>query len=231
MRAGLAFIAAVAASASVAWADDTVEVRYIGEGIGRVITLFGSQVGGQSFSFQIGQQVIEARNGIGEGAFLNGVFPTFCTDLGQGDWGGFQVFKVAPLADAPLPGPSMGPIKAQAIADAWFAAGGQQFTSQDYAAGLQMLIWDIIYDYNGSLASLSPTTGTVRFSSAGSYFATDIGIFNALRAHIGDNHPLDGLRALTHPDFQDQIAIIPSPGGAAGLAIAGLLLAVTRRRR
>lgn len=230
MRGGLAFIAAVAVSAGAAWADDTVEVRYIGEGIGRLITLSGSQVGGQSFQFQIGQQVIECRNGVGEGTFLNGTFPSFCTDLGQGDWGGFQTFKVAPLADAPLPGPSMGGAKAQAIADAWFAAAGQQFTNADYAAGLQMLIWDIIYDFDGTQASVSPTTGSVRFSSVAAYFATDVSIFNALRAHIGDNVPIDGIRALTHPDFQDQIAVIPAPG-AAGLAAVGLIVLAGRRRR
>lgn len=212
------------------FANDTVEARYVSEGLGRYLTLRGSQVGG-AFSFTIGQQVIECQNGLGEGAFLNGILATFCTDLEQGDWGGFVPFKVVPLASAPLPGPAMGPAKAQAIADIWAAAAGQQFTSNDHAAALQMLIWDIVYDFDGTQASLDAASGTVWFSDPGSGFLPGVtAIFNSLRSSVGTNAPIGGLRGLTHPDFQDQVVLVPAPG-LAGLAVGSVVLAARRRRR
>ncbi|MBX3359253.1 MAG: hypothetical protein KF745_12600 [Phycisphaeraceae bacterium] len=217
-----AAVVAVAAGAAV---GDTVEMVRVGEGLGRTLKLYGSQVG-SSYTFLVGQLTHDFRNGTGEGAGLNGILPVFCTDLEQESSYNWETYEIVPLMAAPLPGPAMGPLKAQAIADIWYGAAGQQFTSNEYAAAVQMLIWDIVYDYNGSAASVDVNTGTVLFAAP----ADVVLVFDTLRGFIGTNTPIGNLRGLTHPDFQDQVIIVPAPAAGAMLA-GGMLLAGARRRR
>jgi hypothetical protein len=225
----LAAAAAVACTAS-AQPTNTVEMRFVDDGLGRIITLLGPQAGGV-FTFPIGQYLYEFRNGVGDGAFLEGTLTTFCIDLTAANPPGWATFDVLPVADSPKPGPAMGSAKAQAIVDVFVGADGRQYTDADWAAAFQMALWEIVYDFDGSNASsLDVTAGNVQFISPAPYFPTVLSNFNTLRSFIGTNSTLDILRGVTHNDFQDQLVIIPAPGAVA-LATLGFGLALVRRRR
>lgn len=232
MRQSSVFVASlfsVAATAS-AQSTGTVEARFLGDGIGRLVTVTSPVVGG-SVTFQLGQYRHEFRNGTGEGAFLTGEQLTFCINFGQDSAVGWQTWDIRTLAASPLPGPEMGNFRAQAIADVWNAATGQQFTSADWAAAMQMILWDIIADYDGvSPASVDIATGSIRYNSAAPYFPTVAAHFATLRNAIGTNAPIGGLRGMVRPDFQDQLVLVPAPGPTV-LALLGTGTLLGRRRR
>jgi hypothetical protein len=232
MRCSLVFSAvALVASSSAAFAVNTVEASRVGYGLTQNICVTGSQIGG-TFTFPVGQFVYNFRNGVGEGAFLNGDTLTFCTDLAQDVFPGYSLYNVVPLQNAPDPGPVMGAAKAQAIADVWAAFAGQQFTSTPHAAAMQMLVWEIVYDFAGTAASLDASNGNVRYQSTAStagHFNGTLAIFNSFKTAVGTGGSLSTLRAVTNGDNQDQIVIVPAPGALA-LIGAAAFIAVRRNR-
>jgi len=231
MRSLIASVVAISAVAPAALAVNTVEATRVGYGLTQNIAVTGAQIGG-TFTFPIGQFVYNFRNGVGEGALLSGDTITFCADLAQDVFPGYALYQVEPLAAAPQPGTPMGPVKAQAIADVWAAAAGQQFTSAPHAAAMQMMIWEIVYDFNGSVASLDAGSGNVQYiitQTSQAYFNNTLSIFNSFKAAIGSGGDLSTLRAVTNADNQDQLVFIPAPGALALLGAAALI--VGRRRR
>lgn len=231
MRAFVVSTIALSALSQAAFAVNTVEATRVGYGLTQNICVTGTQVGG-TFTFPVGQFVYNFRNGVGEGALLSGDTISFCTDLAQDVFPGYALYNVMPLAAAPDPGPVMGAAKAQAIADVWAAAAGQQFTSAAYAAAMQMLVWDIAYDFTGSASSVDVAAGNVQYqvtSSTVGHFASTVAIFDSLKAAIGSNAPLGVLRAVTNGQNQDQLVFIPAPGAIALFGAAALMVA--RRRR
>ncbi|MBX3358639.1 MAG: hypothetical protein KF745_09445 [Phycisphaeraceae bacterium] len=227
-RCVVAGVALTVAASGAAFAD-TVEMVRIGEGKGRVLTLSGSAVGGNFYTFSIGELTYEFRNGTGEASVLNGVIQTFCADLAQDSSFEWEQYNIVPLEDAPDPGPAMGASRAQAIANIFAGANGQQHATPDYAAAFQMMVWKIIYDYDGTEASVDVNTGTVNFSSSANYFAGVMDKYNELRGFLGTAAPIGGLRGASNPNFQDQLVVVPSPGSLA-LVGAALGLAAVRRR-
>lgn len=211
---------------------NTVEATRVGYGLTQNICVTGSQIGGV-FTFPVGQFVYNFRNGVGEGALLNGDTITFCTDLAQDVFPGYALYNVEPLSNAPNPGPNMGPAKAQAIADVWAAAAGQQFASAQYAAAMQMLVWEIVYDYDGTAGSLDAATGNVQYvinQTSQAYFASTLAVFNSLKAAVGTGGDLSPLRAVTNSQNQDQLVFIPAPAGAVALVGFAAFVATRRRR-
>lgn len=231
MRSLIASVVAILACAPPALAVNTVEATRVGYGLTQNIAVTGAQIGG-TFTFPIGQFVYNFRNGVGEGALLSGDTITFCTDLAQDVFPGYALYQVQPLSSAPEPGPAMGPAKAQAIADVWAAVAGLQFTSTPHAAAFQMMIWEIVYDFNGSAASLDAGSGNVQYvitQTSQAYFANTLAIFNSFKTAVGSGGDLSVLRAVTNGDNQDQLVFIPAPGALALLGAAALI--VSRRRR
>ena len=232
MRCSFVFSAVVlSAMSQAAFAVDTVEASRVGYGLTQNINVTGSQIGG-SFTFPVGQFVYNFRNGVGEGALLNGDTLTFCTDLAQDVFPGYALYNVVPVANTPDPGPVMGGAKAQAIADVWAAIAGQQFTSAPHAAAFQMLVWEIVYDFTGSVGSLDASSGNVQYQSSAStagHFSSTLAIFNSFKSAVGGGGSLSDLRAVTNGDNQDQIVIIPAPGAIA-LVGAAAFMAVRRNR-
>ncbi|MBC7835582.1 MAG: hypothetical protein H7Y88_10860 [Phycisphaerales bacterium] len=224
ITAGLALMGSAAITNA-----DTVEVRYTGVGLNRIINVSGTVFSGGVYAGELNH---DFRNGNGLASSLTGIIKTFCTELRQHVTASWRVFDLQDVEDAPVPGPAMGSVKAQAIANIVAGAAGNEHLSQNYAAAFQMMVWEIVHDYDGTQASINIGAGSVRFSSGNAYFGGVGGVAdlfnNTLKTMIDDpNAAFGGLRAVTNAYYQDQLVtvslpvVVPVPApvmmGAAGL--------------
>lgn len=221
-----------AAGAGAAMAD-TVEMRYVGTGLHRSITLSGVV----NTTVHAGELVHEFRNGTGAAASLNGLITTFCTEVTQHVSSNWKVFTLTEAENAPSPGSGMGEAKAAMLARLYGIAGGQQHESADFAAAFQMMVWEIVYDYDPAAAgtgNLSRTSGNLRFSSNGSYFGAVSTIFESLRTALlaETGVPTMNIAAVVNGTAQDQLLVLMPLPSAGAMALAGLMgVAGVRRRR
>ncbi len=170
--------------------------------------------------------------GTGGGQFASGSFATFCIQVGQNAAAG--TYKIFDLADAPLPGDAYGAAIAHRIGIAvragidagWIASdlslltSGNTTTDQRRMATIQAAIWEAIYD----TGSFDRTGGNVVTN------ATLGGFWDLL--DFNNNGVVAGLRAIVHPNGQDQLYIVPLPPAAfAGLATLVGVAGVARLRR
>lgn len=114
--------------------------------------------------------------------------------------------------------------KAGAIGSLFAGAAGGEFTRPDEAVAFQTLLWEIVYEYDGSDASLDLADGRLRFG------AVDQAIFDALKSLALRGGGASNVQILTHSSQGDQFRIVPLPS-AASLAGLGLLATAARRRR
>lgn len=176
---------------------------------------------------------------------------TFCTQLNEfisnNQTVTFNVVSAEQVPDAqapgsPNPGP-MGSIKATVLRDLYARNYDIGTLGSDAiaAAAFQVVVWEITHetlaqgqDAQAFAASLSMLNGTFKLKSD-----TDAAVLaaaNALLASLGggsngnDFLAFDGLRGLTHIEFQDQLIVVPLPASAL-LAGLGLLGAGVLRRR
>ncbi len=225
-----ALVCSAGAGAAMA---DTVEVRYRNTGLTRSITLSGVR----NATVHAGELVHEFRNGTGAAASLTGLISTFCTEVTQNVNTNWHLFTLTDASQAPMPGSGMGEAKASMLARLYGLAGGQQHQSADYAAAFQMMIWEIVYDYDEAVAdtgNLSRTSGNLRFSSSGSYFGAVSAIFDDLRTSLmaSAGTPMPNLAAIVNGTTQDQLLVLMPLPSAGAMALAGLVgVAGVRRRR
>ena len=211
----------LAGAASVASAD-SVNIVFNGNGsLGNTISV--SLSGG--LFFQNGSSSANLWAGRMSNTIDGQHFETYCTELTQ--WAGSGVFDVINVEDAPRPGDGMGAAKAEAIYQLFNATSrGLDIDTNAKAAAFQAVLWEIVYDYDGTEATVSTTAGKVTMTGVGS------GLFNTYRGYAtadGDKTPT--VVAYTNENLQDMlISVVPLPGTAAmaGIGLAGI---AARRRR
>jgi hypothetical protein len=237
------FITAIAGTACVASAD-VINVNFVETGAGRTITVrqfdsMGSQL--NSRSLFAGELIHTITGGTGANAALNGDFATFCADITEPvSRSASAEFSVVDIASIPVTNslmPAMGADKALAIRSI-FTEGVERTRgsgmSNDFAAAFQLMIWEIVSDFDASIgvASLSASEGELRFQNRSDGTLTN-GVaseFETLRSRIAAGDDLfSGLLGVASAGLQDQLVVIPTP---ATMALAGFggLLAVRRRR-
>ncbi|MFZ4572899.1 MAG: hypothetical protein ACOYN0_00795 [Phycisphaerales bacterium] len=224
----------VVAVASAAMAD-TVQMRFVGTGSGRNVRVTTDSGSRNLFA---GQLVHNFSDGTGALSSLTGDRFTYCVDLGQYVSSSSTTYTLSPIADLTAASP-MGEDRALAIHSIFNAQPfwpSQASVSQDYAAALQLVIWDIITDYNSAagVSSLGLSSGSLRAARTDgsplglaitSHYATFV-------SYIGTSGGVgSGVLGLGNDSSQDQILPVSVPAPGAGL-LAGLgALAVARRRR
>lgn len=220
-----------------ALAADTVQMRFKGTGLGKSVKI--SVNGGGHQGVFAGELLHEFANGVGRGATLNGIKPTFCTDLHQHVTNSWKTYTLKDVAD--MPTPPMGNAKANAIADIYnFGVGAQDRGEMDnnMASALQIAIWEVVTDFDIGVGRSSLSVGDGFFKAFNSNSSALSGVvttyLNDIFNYIGEASSHNDLVGLASGTAQDQIIRIPTvplPTGA-GMAFAGLAgLGLIRRRR
>lgn len=169
----------------------------------------------------------------------DGPLTTWCIQLYQSiTVGSTYAFLEVDAANAPSgmsPGP-MGPTRADVAADAMFRwtnldgsilAGATTTETNDRAAAFSTLLWELTHESitattrEGVLAQMSLSTGALRANLTAGALAA----YNQMFSSLGSGGWMSAdIRGWTHSSAQDQLVrIIPTPGGAALLALAGLI--------
>jgi hypothetical protein len=215
------------AAVSVAEAS-MVDVFCPGVGAGRNVTV---TQGSTNYNVFAGQIRLVLSNSTGQPFDTN--WFSFCTELAQNIHinGPVRTYQVSAVSDLPTPGTGMGTARADALARMYFSASGAQFgTNADYAAAFQIAVWEIVNDFDGTVASLDLSTGSFRGTIGAAISANFASLF-AAASNTGGN--MNALLGLGNTSFQDQIIDvtngIPTPGAMALLALAGFT--GLRRRR
>jgi hypothetical protein len=147
---------------------------------------------------------------------------SFCIDLQDNTSGSTLTYDVTDLEDAPDPafGP-MGSTKATGLAELLYENWwGKTITDGTEAASIQVAVWEVITDYDGTAASLSLTAGNFKstYSGANSYLASIDGGYAPTSLFVG----------LSRDAAQDYVVRVPVPGalllGLLGLSAAGIKL-------
>jgi len=239
-------IGAVLALAGTAAADQ-VRLKTTGLVTGGVARVESSLKGSGAFNVNAGQ--IKHTVDSSDSSLVSvGDLLTFCTEIAQTTSGSFHDFDIKNIADAPDPEGALGPIgsdKAEAIGRLYhyvvkdLGKDLQSTLDNDFAAAFQLAIWEIVEDFDktaidGGLAAGSGDFKVLDFSRSSGTTASGVSTDFDTLIGVAKDTSLSGLRlgALTNPDRQDQIIIIPLPGtaGLAAFGLAGVGLAARRRR-
>lgn len=223
------FIALLCGSAL---ARDTVELKKIGTAKGRNVKIVH---GSSSFDAFAGEIRHEFRNGEGLGDLFEGlVLDTFCVEVTEYVTESFRRYDVTDDVGL-VAAPPLGADKALAIGRMYallLEMAGLGSFDNDAAAGFQVAVWDVVYDFDAGVGrdSLDVDTGDMitRETSGGL-----LGGGARAAAHLffdavaDDGHEPAPLFGFHNDGHQDQIVPAPATAGLAGLGA----LAFRRRRR
>lgn len=227
-------IASSAASAGV------VDMKFNGTGAGSTVQI---QLGeANAFNVFAGELQHEITNATGVDAYLNGNHRTFCADITEHVSSDFVQYQTADLESIPLTVNNPNPMSSTQ-ADAVRALYAQNATaliagglSNAFGTAMQLTVWELVNDFDGSANSIDLTTGD--FLAAGrNGDALDIDILNHIEGlktqvmfGLNNGQPApDMVVGLANAGAQDQLVVVPAPGAFA-LLTAGALMTARRRR-
>ncbi len=209
---------------------------YVGTGQGRDVRM---SVGSLTMNVLAGQLKHEVFGGSGAASGLSGIYTTFCADAAEMVKYVETPYFLADIADLPKSAgwASMGAEREQGVHDLFSVAGGSQLgatTDADLAAVFQVVLWEIIYDFNGQRSSMDMGTGVMRVTET-----SGAALSGPMLTYI--NGFFDTIILVTAQQSgggQDQImspAMIPLPNsalpGLAGMAGLGVVAVVRRRHK
>lgn len=209
---GMIVSGGVIAAAVAAAHADPVYVQLKGEDIGRSVVV--SLSGGLTFADGTASSTIWAgeRSLLVDGQLVR-AFSAELTSTNEDGWYEESIVRGGPSEE-----------KSQAIA-ALFAGHSDSLDGSDEAATFQAVLWELVYDFDGSDRSIDMAAGNVTFG------LIDGALFDTMK-RTALRRDLSGSVALLSSDtYNNQFRIVPLPSGA-GLAGLGLLaLASWRHRR
>ena len=144
---GLLLTATAAALINGAVSAEIVNLAYQGKEKGQSVKLDSALYSGNVFAGQLVHTITG-------GSTYDGPWITFCTDLAQHVSGSSKPFEVVSVEQIPGGSP-MGVEKANALRDLYAYAAGAQLlptASNALAAAFQLAIWEVIVDFDASLA-------------------------------------------------------------------------------
>ena len=208
----------------------TVTMRYLGEGAApyTAVSLYADSDGtyppyevSYDSGIVAGYYKHDISAATGSGIYIADPLMGFCIDMAQSPPTTDTTFDVVSLIEAPDPafiGATISAAKADLLRELWGRHYSLTLTNQQ-AGELQLAVWEIVFE----------TSGTYDIS-AGSLRSNHLNAgTNALLSSLDGAGPKANLVALTHPDYQDMLAVatIPAPGAIClssfGLAILGWL--------
>lgn len=227
--------AAIASTASAG----VVDMQFTGTGAGSQVQLtMGADVR-DTFAGEINHTIANAS---GADAYLNGSVTTFCPDITESVTSDFEEYTVTDVENVPLLGGGGSPMssdRADAIRALYsfsantLIAGG---LSNAFATAFQLVIWEVVEDFDGTAASINVDAGNTIFKNTDGD-ALDGDILAAIASITSDM--MDALAnggansnnvvGLANAGYQDQLVAVPAPGAMALLSIGGLV--ASRRRR
>lgn len=235
------FLAAVCVSAFAT--INTIEMAYFAVDAGgqQSVSLNGNAYNGAN-----GVMAMNTCNPIGELANLVGDHIwTYCFDHGSYSSFSYGTFNVAMLQDA------MNSDKAKLISQLWalhydhswqgdtyiyyggnqggFVSGQPANTVENQEAlAFSFAVYEITYDFNGSIGSLNLSNGSLRANASGTNPSSAVSIsqswLNSLILPGSYNGPMAQLVSLSSNSLQDVIVEIPEPATMALLSLGLLLL-------
>lgn len=247
--AGIVCLLGAAGAGAAVTAPDTIDLSYQYVESGAVID--GYLDGARYYYGQHaaeGVMVVSARNASGPLASrLSSSFWVGCTEIDQSldNPDRFNTYTVQPLASAFAADKAalIGQLWARYYDASWethtpvyvmdWNAGQPADTAQNKnAVALVYSIYEILWDYSGSMSSLDVTAGRFRTGPSQSYSDITSITQNMLSSLVTPSEytlPMPELVVLTNPDHQDLITMVPEPATLALLTLGGLTM--LRRRK
>lgn len=206
---GVLGAAALLAAAGLARAD-TVTARYTYTNANSVnITRGSSTMNLPTVMFSWTRQ---DSPGPGVDASIPAVFPTYCVDIDQSVAGGTNyVFQVQTFVQAGFSSAT------EQLMDRMWALYQPGLHDATDSAAFQLAIWELAYDSGNNLSS-----GNFIGNSPSNVKTLAQTYLNTVSA-AGYSGPSAQLVVLHSATAQDQITLVPSPTGAAALALVGLV--------
>jgi|GEM_PF-557447 hypothetical protein len=238
-------VIAVAAAAGMASAN-TIDLAYLGTGAGRNVRI---TLDGSSTNVFAGQLRHQMSNGTGAGAELSGqAMVTYCADINQTVGASASTYEIVDVSVLPSPDSvttpgGMGAIRAAAIqnlyayANSMGAVHTDSSASNDFGTAFQLVVWELVYDFDGTAGSFSLTSGafSAKQTNGNALWGSVVAIANDLflnGAMVNSGYTgVAGLRSGTRQDQLVELSVfIPTPSAAA-IGLVGLGGLAARRRR